>query len=177
MLEPSCIFDFHDIAVWHATMRWRQVEALDASAAEAAVRDLRAVEKRAELEAVALRISGAQGENACHINGLFKQIKEGQKLTVHKEMMVPKHLPVWKRRDFYLYLAVNSCWALSNATDKDARKGQGSLLVHSEDGMSEGSLPMDACKWEVKGGGKLQVRSGLVAAHSAIDGPMNVGCH
>ena len=136
MLEPSCIFDFHDIAVLRAAMRWRQVEALDASAVEAAVREMRAVEKRAEVEAVALRISGAQGPYADVINGLFERTDD------------EKDGPVWKQRegDRCLYSWSGKQWWVSNAKDKDARDAHG--LARSEV-MGRSSLPNDACKWDV----------------------------
>ena len=144
-------------------MAWGQVEALDASAAEAAMREAakqKAKEEaaaeavaitRAQAEAVAIRISFAQGSNAELTNGLFQLSKEEMR-------------PVWHRAnsDRYLHRASNKRWFVSSSKHKNARDAHGT--ARSEP-LGLESLPTDACEWEVHVGDnkwekqQLQVRS------------------
>ena len=100
-----------------------QVEALDSRAAESAVREMEremhaalgAAMRRAREAAAAVRISGATGELAGAVDGLFELTDEAG------------HGPVWKKRgaEVYLYRAHDGKWLVSDAANKDARKDGG----------------------------------------------------
>ena len=130
-----------------------QVEALDSRAAESAVREMEremhaalgAAMRRAREAAAAVRISGATGENAGPVDGLFELTDEAG------------NGPVWKKcgAELYLYRAHEGSWFVSGAASKDARKAAG--WARSEL-LGLGSLPTEACEWEVFLGDKWEAQ-------------------
>ena len=97
--------------------------------------EMQALMKRAQDEAAAIRISGAQGPFGDVINGLFIKTEEGGEL-------------VWKQPETkrWLYCWSGKQWWVGNTEFKDKRQNDG--WAHSEV-MESNLLPMDACKWEV----------------------------
>ena len=112
-----------------------------------------ALKKRVQETPAVLQISGAQGEHAMHVNGLFWLMEDGE-------------LPVWKHNDQYLYFSTDASWTLGNHRQKDARQ----MLSHtfcSTGKMRQGLLPTDVCNWSANTrwwgtgvGGELKVRFG-----------------
>ena len=98
---------------------------------------IQAAKKRAELEAAAIRILGAQGPYADVINGLFVRMDdEGDE-------------PVWRQRngDRCLYCWSSQQWWVSNTKDKDARSDHG--WARSEV-IGPSLLPTESCTWKVQ---------------------------
>jgi len=97
-----------------------QVEALDSRAAESAVREMEremhaahgAAMRRAREAAAAVRISGATGDCAGDVDGLFELTDEAG------------NGPVWKKcgAEVYLYRAHSGSWYVSGAASKDAAR-------------------------------------------------------